>query len=742
MDPQSKCCTWSKKQYEFLLTKVRKELKGIELSNHVHIKFQDESNSVIIYGLNDVQVSKTEYYLRECVESKLETQLVIQVTRYESMFLKGKYKSSLDELCDIIFPTSSDFQSDSANLILKGGKAKVEMAQQKICEAVNELQVRTLKFRHDSYGEMWKRRWIEVKKQEEDAHNVVVNVYTVLDSKTAKTPADAMLTVELTVIGTDIHAVNKVESAIKSIGIDLLRKTKDLEKSQLVAILGGLKSKKLRLREDYNSEALLHWDKLTIELIAPNGCPEDLEAAYNAVMAYVEGVDISSEVITLSNTSLTIFLQHNKQQWQQIVTIAKQHSVIVKLTDDGIEVRGKLDNVNDAKKSIKDKLQECLKLFEERHITVDALLIPILDTPMFEGVIAKVKQDHGVILSDPKCKVVENIQVKKPNDSVLTIEVCVGNILDEPSDAIVNIVNYSLQNSTGLTREIIDAGGSTIQQEYDDHVKQYGAVRLCEAICLGSGTLKCKNLIHVVPPLWGDGKHGESVGINKAITNSLLLAEKYSCGAVSIPSFYDDPSAVSECAKTSMKVALILCSNGMLQSLALVKFILPTTEIANEFQQELLQLQSSIPGVMSSGKVPTNQGFSWFWENDFGNLEPYSAKESISLSQQYCLSSKVAKLKIMGNAYTIDFERMVQVNDQTSNSRKIEKRQLQATWKYENDEGHWDLYTEEQSQAIEAMWQAKKPSTIGIGKWKYTFNFNSTPMTQINMSTNRNRPIS
>ena len=742
MDPQSKHYTWSKKQYEFLSTKVKKELKKVEQSNHVHIKFQDETSSVIIYGLSAMQISKAEYFLKDCVESKLETESYIKVTRYESMFLKTKYKNCLDEFCNISFPTCSDFQSDSAALVLKGGKATVEMAKQKICEAINGLQVRTLKFRHESYGEMWKRRWVEVKKQEEEAHNVVVNVYTIVDSKTAQTPADVVLSVELTVIGTDLDAINKTEGVIKTIGVELLRKMKTLEKPHLVAILGGLKSKKLRLREDYNTELLLDWNKLTIELITPNGFPEDLEAAYSTVMAYIEDVAINSEVIALNNTSHIIFLQHNKQHWQQIVTVAKQHSVIVKLTDDGIEIRGKFDDIDSAKKSIGNKLQEFLKLFEERKITIDALLIPILDTPMFEGVIAKVRQDHGVVLSDPKCKVLQSVHMKKPDDSLLTINVCVGIILDEPSDAMVNVVNCSLHNSAGLSKEIVDAGGLTLQQEYDDYVKQHGALRLCEAVCLGPGNLKCKNLIHVVPPLWGNGKHGESAGINKAISNSLLLVESHSCSTVSIPSFNDDPLALPECAKTSMLAVLSLCSNDTLKSLKLVKFILPTTKIATAFQQELSELQSTIPGVMGSGKVSTNQGFGWFWENDVGNLEPYSTKDSVSLSQQYSLNSKVGKLTIKGNAYTIDFVKMLQINDQTSNSRRIEKRQLQATWRYENDEGHWDLYTEQQSQTIESMWKAKTPSVLRIGKWEYKFDFDSTPMIQINVTTNRSRPIS
>ena len=60
-------------------------------------------------------------------------------------------------------------------------------------------------------------------------------------------------------------------------------------------------------------------------------------------------------------------------------------------------------------------------------------------------------------------------------------------------------------------------------------------------------------------------------------------------------------------------------------------------------------------------------------------------------------------------------------------------------WKYENDKGQLDFYTEEQSKAIEAMWQSKTLSTIQIGKWIYTFDFGT--MEQINVSTKRRRPI-
>ena len=60
-------------------------------------------------------------------------------------------------------------------------------------------------------------------------------------------------------------------------------------------------------------------------------------------------------------------------------------------------------------------------------------------------------------------------------------------------------------------------------------------------------------------------------------------------------------------------------------------------------------------------------------------------------------------------------------------------------WKYKNNKDELNLYTEEQSQAIETMWQSKTPSTIQIGRWTYAFDFGT--MEQINLSTKRRRLI-
>ena len=312
---------------------------------------------MVIYGLNPAEVLSTEIHLRDCVQSKLVVESQIQVNRYESLFLRKKCNTSLKEICFVHFPTASDFQNNCAHLDLKGPKVKVELAMQRINEAINNLKVQEIKFKHDCYGEMWKRKWIEVKAQQEDTHNVLVNVYMVVDKKDAsyKTPADIGGTVELAVIGKDENAVSKVKDFIEDIGATLSRKTITTTKGQLEAVLEGLKAKKLRLREDHNTEVVLDRKKYTIEFITPNVSEENLEAAHSSVMAYIQGVVIHKETVVMNNCGLVVLLQQ-KNCWKQIISIANQHAVTVKLISNGIGIRGKLDDIANAKKSIKIKL--------------------------------------------------------------------------------------------------------------------------------------------------------------------------------------------------------------------------------------------------------------------------------------------------------------------------------------------------------------------------------------------------
>ena len=285
------------------------ELTDVKKYYRVHIECDDKENSSVIYGFSFKEVDEMEQYLRNCIEHEYSIEKPINVNRYQSLYLQAKYKNVQKELnCDVVYPT--DFQFGNANMILIGKKFFVDEAERAIHKTIAELHAKSLKFRHNSYGEMWKRKWDKVKREMEQVKDVVVNVLTELDEITTNNPVEKGLTVEMEVIGNNRKAVCTAENEINSIGTTLMHKTKDLDKVQLELVLRGLRSRELRLREDYNTEALLCWDKLTVELVTPNGSPEDLEGAYSRVMAYINSLAINREVIPLEKPSLGIFLQH------------------------------------------------------------------------------------------------------------------------------------------------------------------------------------------------------------------------------------------------------------------------------------------------------------------------------------------------------------------------------------------------------------------------------------------------
>jgi len=581
---------------------------------------------------------------------------------------------------------------------------------------------------------MWERMWHKLRKKEEALYNVVIDVCAVVDDCTSKNTAEIGLTVKLAIIGNDLLNITEALSAINHMETKLLHKTMNLNSVQFEVAVDGINSNKICDADKWIMEVVFDWEKHAIKLVTPIISSEDLNAAYKTVMDYVNDAANCVDLVCLQNSSLYGFLQCNQHKWQHFVTIEKRHSVWIKLLHSAIKVFGKSENVTKAKQSILDELQKVSKQFEARAINVDELLEPILATTAFKGVIAKVKQDHGVTLSYTRSKVVHSLQVKTLDNSLLAIEICRGNILEEVTDAIVNVIKGKTLYKVDLAEELIDAGGTTIQQECDLYLKTHGPIDICKPVCLGSGYLNCKLLIHVKPGL---RVYGPIVGLKKAMTNVLMLAERHVIGSLSIPLF--DSHIPFECAETSLKAILDLCTKGSLKHVKLVRFVLPTVELANEFEQKLLELQSKMPtGII---ELPKNQSFIWVWENDFGCLEPYSAESSAYLSHQYCSKLLVSKLRIKENSYTVDYSKMVQVNDQTLKSRRIERRKFPPIWKYKNDKDHWDLYTEQHSQAIETMWQNKTPTDLQIGFWEYTFNFDATPMTQINLITKKARSI-
>jgi len=113
------------------------------------------------------------------------------------------------------------------------------------------------------------------------------------------------------------------------------------------------------------------------------------------------------------------------------------------------------------------------------------------------------------------------------------IEVVMGDITEEKTDAIVNAANRHLSHGGGVAGAIVRKGGEIIQIESNKIIKKRGPLKTGEAVITRAGNLPCKYVIHTVGPVWGEGD--EENKLKRAIESSLQVATENLLKSISIP---------------------------------------------------------------------------------------------------------------------------------------------------------------------------------------------------------------
>src|SRR5512138_1124396 len=113
------------------------------------------------------------------------------------------------------------------------------------------------------------------------------------------------------------------------------------------------------------------------------------------------------------------------------------------------------------------------------------------------------------------------------------IQIVQGDISTEEVDAIVNAANAALQHGGGVAWAISRKGGSAIQRESDDWVREHGSVSHARPAWTSGGLLPAKYVIHAVGPVWGDGD--EDHKLEAAVTGSLQVADELKCSSIALP---------------------------------------------------------------------------------------------------------------------------------------------------------------------------------------------------------------
>jgi O-acetyl-ADP-ribose deacetylase (regulator of RNase III) len=171
-----------------------------------------------------------------------------------------------------------------------------------------------------------------------------------------------------------------------------------------------------------------------------------------------------------------------------------------------------------------------------------------------------------------------------------SFEVCVGNLVEEQVDAIVNAANSHLQHGGGVAGAIVRQGGAIIQTESDDWIRRHQRVSHTNPALTSAGKLPSKYVIHAVGPIWGEGD--EDRKLMEAVRGALELADSMKLQSISIPAIstgiYGFPK--ERAARIILRTIYDWLKKTPSTSLERIRMVLLSTDIFQIFHAEFEKL--------------------------------------------------------------------------------------------------------------------------------------------------------
>jgi len=151
-----------------------------------------------------------------------------------------------------------------------------------------------------------------------------------------------------------------------------------------------------------------------------------------------------------------------------------------------------------------------------------------------------------------------------------TLELALGDITQQDTEAIVNAANSSLLGGGGVDGAIHRAGGPGILEE----CKTLGGCRTGDAKITTGGNLKAKYVIHAVGPIYLDGKSKEAERLASCYRRSLEIAVERGLRSIAFPSI--STGAYRYPVEAAAKIALRTVKNFLEKnsSVTWVRFVL------------------------------------------------------------------------------------------------------------------------------------------------------------------------
>lgn len=176
------------------------------------------------------------------------------------------------------------------------------------------------------------------------------------------------------------------------------------------------------------------------------------------------------------------------------------------------------------------------------------------------------------------------------------MELVIGDITNETTDAIINAANSSLLGGGGVDGAIHRAAGSGLLEECKKIREQRGSLPAGQAVSTSGANLKAKYVIHTVGPVWYGGESSEPGTLASCYRECLRIAGELRCSSVSFPSISTGAFGypVHDAANVALH-AIVQNLQDSSHSVTLVRFVLFDSRSHQAYKRSADSLMKTLP---------------------------------------------------------------------------------------------------------------------------------------------------
>ena len=185
--------------------------------------------------------------------------------------------------------------------------------------------------------------------------------------------------------------------------------------------------------------------------------------------------------------------------------------------------------------------------------------------------------------------------------SAVSIEVLQGDLCQEKTDAIVNIISKDLNMDRAgkLSQTVKQLAGPQVETELKQFAQQSGET----ALITSGGNLPAKKIIHLIPDT------NNEVHLQQCVERCFRLAETHGLGSISLPAVGTGAFHVSAADSASLIFKALTNFSGSFRSVRKVRIVIFESPMLSAFQQEH-QRHSFSPQVGVAQRITLTSPFS------------------------------------------------------------------------------------------------------------------------------------